>query len=257
VNLETSLRARRDGGHKLFLPYVTGGLGDWTEVILAFADAGADAIEVGVPFSDPVMDGPTIQAASLAALEQGATPASILAGLRGLDVHVPLVIMTYFNVAFRAGSERFASELAEAGVDGIILPDVPLEELPEWEPAALAHGIETVLLASSLTSDDRLAVLCRRSQGFVYGVNLLGVTGERAELSASATVLGKRLKATTDIPVVMGFGISTPAQAAEAAAASDGVVVASALMRRYLDGATPEQLGTYCREIRRSLDGEG
>jgi tryptophan synthase alpha chain len=256
VRLEARLRVARDSGRKLLVPYVTGGLGGerWTDVVAAFADGGADAIEVGIPFSDPVMDGPTIQAASLTALRQGATPASILDDLRRIEVGVPLVVMTYCNIAFRAGARRFAAELADAGVDGIILPDVPMEEMATWEPAALANDVETVLLASPLTPDARLATLCTRSKGFVYGVNLLGVTGERAEVAASSTVLAKRLKATTDLPVVMGFGISTPEQAAEAAAPADGVVVASALMRRYLNGAGAEELRQVCAAFRAGLD---
>jgi tryptophan synthase alpha chain len=254
--LETHLRARRAAGRKLLVPYVTGGLGaDWTEVVGAYAAAGADAIEVGIPFSDPVMDGPTIQEASERALAQGATPSGILSGLRGIDAGVPIVVMTYVNLVFRAGWERFASEAVASGVSGVILPDLPMEEQGDWEPVARATGLATVQLASPLTPDDRLALLCARSQGFVYGVNLLGVTGERAELADSSSVLAQRLKATTDLPVIMGFGIATPAHARAATVHADGVVVASALMRQRLDGAGPEDLGAAVAELRASLDG--
>jgi len=253
--LETHLRERRDAGRKLLVPYVTGGLGkDWTEVVRAFADAGADAIEVGIPFSDPVMDGPTIQEASEAALEQGTNLGAILSALRDIDAGVPLVVMTYVNLVFHAGYQRFASEAVAAGVSGVILPDLPMEEVGEWEPFALDAGLATVQLASPLTPDDRLARLCQRSQGFVYGVNLLGVTGERTELADSSTVLAKRLKATTDLPVIMGFGIATPEHARTAAAHADGVVVASALMRMRLDGASPEDLGAVVAGFRAALD---
>jgi tryptophan synthase alpha chain len=253
--LESHLRARRDAGRKLLVPYVTGGLGtDWPEVVRAFADGGADAIEIGIPFSDPVMDGPTIQEASEAALREGANLGAILDALRGIDAGVPLVVMTYVNLVFRNGYERFAAEATAAGVNGVILPDLPMEELDEWEPAATEAGMETVLLASPLTPDERLAVLCERSRGFVYGVNLLGVTGERRELADSSTVLAKRLKATTDLPVVMGFGIATPDQAVAASAHADGVVVASALMRQRLDGASPEALGESVAAFRAALD---
>ena len=162
--------------------------------------------------------------------------------------------MTYVNLVFHAGYERFAAEAVAAQVAGVILPDLPLEEVGEWQPHGDAVGLATVLLASPLTPDDRLAVLCERSQGFVYGVNLLGVTGERAELADSSTVLAKRLKAATDLPVVMGFGIATPDQAVAAAAHADGVVVASALMRERLDGASPEQLGDRVATFRAALD---
>ncbi len=253
--LETYLRERRDAGRKLLVPYVTGGLGtDWTEVVRAYAAAGADAIEVGIPFSDPVMDGPTIQEASEAALDQGADLGAILTALRDVDAGVPLVVMTYVNLVFHAGYERFAAEAVASGVSGIILPDLPMEELGEWEPHAQAAGLATVQLASPLTPDGRLGELCERSEGFVYGVNLLGVTGERAEVADSSVVLAKRLKATTDLPVVMGFGIATPEQAVTAAAHSDGVVVASALMRSRLDGASPEDLGAAVAAFRSALD---
>ncbi|MDQ2651388.1 MAG: tryptophan synthase subunit alpha [Actinomycetota bacterium] len=255
IALEAHLRAARDGGRKLLVPYVTGGLGDdWPEVVSAYAAAGADAIEIGIPFSDPVMDGPTIQEASDAALEQGATLGRILDQLREVDADVPLVVMTYVNLVFHAGWERFASEAVAAGVHGVILPDLPMEELDEWEPFATEAGLETVLLASPLTPDGRLEVLCERSRGFVYGVNLLGVTGERSALADTSVVLARRMKAATDRPVIMGFGISSPDLAREATKEADGVVVASALMRMRLDGAGPEELGGFVAELRAGLD---
>jgi tryptophan synthase alpha chain len=255
TSLETHLRGRRDEGRKLLVPYVTGGLGDdWTEVVRAYAAAGADAIEVGIPFSDPVMDGPTIQAASDRALAQGTNLSLILTELRDVDAGVPVVAMTYVNLVFHAGWTRFAIEASQAGVAGVILPDLPLEEVGEWSPAADAAGLATVQLASPLTPDGRLALLCDRSQGFVYGVNLLGVTGERQELAESSGVLAKRLKAVTDLPVIMGFGIVTPDHARAASTHADGVVVASALMRQRLDGAGPEQLGESVAALRAALD---
>jgi tryptophan synthase alpha chain len=254
-SLEAHLRERRDAGRKLLVPYVTGGLGaDWTEVVRAYAASGADAIEVGIPFSDPVMDGPTIQEASEVALDHGANLPAILTALRDVDAGVPIVVMTYVNLVFHAGYARFAAEAVASGVSGIILPDLPMEEVGEWEPFALDAGIATIQLASPLTPDERLARLCARSQGFVYGVNLLGVTGERSELADSSTVLAKRLKATTDLPVIMGFGIATPEHAVAATAQADGVVVASALMRQRLDGASPEDLGATVAGFRAALD---
>jgi tryptophan synthase alpha chain len=237
------------------IPYVTGGLGsEWIDVLRAMVAAGADAVEVGIPFSDPVMDGPTIQEASQHALRLGATPIRILDELRTVDVEVPLVVMTYYNLVFRAGHRRMAQSMADAGVRGAIVPDVPLEELGEWSSAALDAGIETVLLAAPITPDDRLALICERSRGFVYGVNVMGVTGERATLASSAGVLAKRLKAVTDKPVVMGFGVSTPEQAVDAAADADGVVVASALMRLVLDGRGPDGAGDLVARMRAALD---
>ena len=255
IPLESTLRSRRDGGRKLLVPYVTGGLGgEWLDVIRAFADAGADAIEIGLPFSDPVMDGPTIQEASQRALDLGANPVSIVNALGDVDVDVPLVVMTYYNVVFRSGHRRFAAALHDNGVAGAIVPDLSLEELPDWSRAADEGGVETVLLASPVTPDDRLARLVERSRGFVYGVGIMGVTGERERVAESARIIAKRLKAVTDLPVIIGFGVSTPAHALELAQDADGVVVASALMRRMLDGAGPTELGAQVAELRRALD---
>lgn len=253
--LEATLRAKRDAGRKLLVPYVTGGLGPrWLDVIRAFADAGADAIEIGIPFSDPVMDGPTIQEASHSALDGGATPTAIIGTLGAVDAGVPLVAMTYYNIVFRAGHERFAQNLAANGVGGAIVPDLPLEELVPWEGAAAAAGVETVLLASPVTPDDRLIELCARTRGFIYGVGLMGVTGERDRVAVSAGVIAKRLKAVTDKPVLIGFGVSTPDQAAALAEDADGVVVASALMRRLMDGASVDELAAQVGALRAGLD---
>lgn len=255
VAVESHLRALQESGRKILVTYVTGGLGpDWVQALQAMVAAGADLVEIGIPFSDPVMDGATIQEASSRALEQGANPASILDALGRVDIPVPLVAMTYYNVVFRAGHARFARMLTDAGVRGAIIPDIPMEESGEWESDARQAGVETVMLAAPVTPDDRLAVLCERSRGFVYGVNLMGVTGERAAVSATTGVLARRMKAVTDKPVVMGFGISGPEQAVAAAAESDGVVVASALMRLLLDGGGPEAVGDAVADIRRALD---
>jgi tryptophan synthase alpha chain len=253
--LEAHLRDRRESGRKLLVPYVTGGLGDdWPEVVRAVADAGADAIEIGIPFSDPVMDGPVIQEASERALVAGATPVSVLEGLRGVDAGVPLAVMTYYNVAFRMGHERFAASLAEAGVAAAILPDLPLEESGSWASAADAAGVETVMLAAPTAPDARLPRIVARARGFVYAVGLLGVTGEREALAASAIAIAGRVKAVTDKPVLVGVGVSNAAQAVEVSAVSDGVVIGSALMRRVLEGVGPVGAGRFVAEIRAALD---
>ena len=253
--LEAALRAARDDGRKLLVPYVTGGLPGWERAVEAVAGAGADAIEIGIPFSDPVMDGPTIQLASERALEAGATPQGVVGGAGKLDTGgVPLVVMTYYNTVHRYGHERFASELASAGVAGAIVPDLPLEEVGGWAAAADAAGVETILLAALTGDDERLARICRRSRGWVYGVGLLGVTGERAELARSALDIAARLKAVTDKPVLVGVGVSNVEQAAEVAAVADGVIVGSALVRRLLDGGGAEAAAAFVSELRTGLD---
>lgn len=256
MNLESTLRAARGRGRKLLVPYVTGGYSkDWLDVVRAVADAGADAIEVGIPFSDPIIDGPTVQEASVLALRNGATPMGIVESLASLDGGTPIVVMTYYNLVHHAGHERFAGALSSAGIDGAILPDLPLDELDGWGDAADSAGVETVLLAAPTTPDDRLDAICKRSRGFVYGVSLLGVTGERASLSSSALEMGRRLKAVTDVPALLGVGVSTPAQAVEAASAADGVIVGSALVRRLLEGGGPVGAGAFVGSLRAALDG--
>jgi tryptophan synthase alpha chain len=257
VNLEAHLRAQRAAGRKLLVPYVTGGLGSqWLDVVRAVIDSGADAVEIGIPFSDPIMDGRTIQEASQRALDLGATPASVVEQLAELDAPVPLIVMTYYNLVAHAGHERFAESLHASGVAAAILPDLPLDELDGWADAARANDVEVVLLAAPTTTDERLRAICAASQGFVYGVSLLGVTGEREELAAQAEQMGKRVKAVTDMPVLLGVGISTPAQAAQAAASCDGVIVGSALVRRLLDGGGPEEARVFVASLRKALDGD-
>jgi tryptophan synthase alpha chain len=253
--LEAHLRDRRDSGRKLLVPYLTGGYrDDWAQLVEAFADAGADAIEVGIPFSDPVMDGPTIQEASAAALAAGVTPSSILDTLGRVDSGVPLIAMAYYNTAFRMGHRRFAQDLVRAGVTGAIVPDLPFEELDPWTESADWAGVETVLLAAPTGSDERLRRICARSRGFVYGVGVVGITGERTELAASATQIARRLKELTDKPVLIGVGVSTPDQAAEVAEVADGVVVGSAVVRKLLDGASVEQTAEFVGALRSGLD---
>ena len=254
--LESHLRARREAGCKLLVPYVTGGLGSgWLDVVRAIAAAGADAIEIGIPFSDPVMDGLTIQEASRRALDLGATPSSVINDAATLDVDVPLVVMTYTNPVGHMGYRRFAAALRDAGIAAAILPDLPLDELDGWADAADAHDVETVLLAAPTTPDDRLVAICERSRGFVYGVSLMGVTGERAALATQASEMGRRLKAVTDKPVLLGIGISNAAQAVQAARYGDGVIIGSALMSRVLQGGGPEAAQEFVGELRAALDG--
>jgi tryptophan synthase alpha chain len=251
--LETALRLKRDAGGKLLVPYVTGGLPGWQDAVRAVVAAGADAIEIGLPFSDPVMDGPVIQQASQIALEAGATPISILDETRDLDVGIPLSVMLYYNTAHHAGHERFAHQLVAAGVVAALVPDLPLEESGPWCAAADQAGIETVMFAAPTAPDERLPRVVARARGFVYSIGLLGVTGERNQLASTAASLARRLKAITDIPVLIGVGVSNAAQARQAVQVADGVVLGASVVRRLLDGG-PEAAGDYIAEVRAAID---
>ena len=252
--LETALLARRSSGGKSLVPYLTGGLGDWVATLHAAAEAGADAIELGIPFSDPVMDGPVIQQADVLALEAGATPAGLLDEVARGGLRVPLAVMTYVNLVYRFGYERFARTLTSSGVTAAILPDLPLEEADEWCEAADGAGVETVMLAAPTGSDERLERVAARARGFVYAVGLLGITGERDALADSAKVIASRLKSVTDRPVLVGVGVSTPEQAVQVCEVADGVVVGSAIVRRALETGSPEAVADLIGEFRTALD---
>ncbi len=253
--LETTLRDRRQQGHKLLVPYVTGGMDDeWLVTVEAVAGAGADAIEIGIPFSDPMIDGPVIQEASLRALGRGTTPDGILADLGRLQLGIPVVVMTYYNLIFRAGHRRIAGLMAESGVSGAIIPDLPLEELEPWARAADEAGIATVLLVAPSTPPERADAICRRSRGFVYGVGRMGVTGEQSTLADTAREVAERITAVTEIPVCIGIGVSTPEQAVTVCQVADGVVVGSALVRRLLEGDGPVGAADFVSSLRHALD---
>ncbi|HEX4249477.1 MAG TPA: tryptophan synthase subunit alpha [Pseudonocardia sp.] len=254
-SLEATTRAARDSGRKLLAAYVTGGITpDWTDHLRASRDAGADLLEIGLPFSDPMLDGPTIQRASDRALSRGVTVDGILADLAVLELGVPLAAMTYANLVLHDGPDRFCGALRDAGVTGLIVPDLPVDEVGEVSRAALRHGVDLVLLAAPSTGAERRREIARRSRGFVYAVTLMGVTGERAGLDPSGAELARSLQGLTDLPVLLGFGVSGPEHAAEAARSADGVVVGSALMRRVLDGEGAAEIGAHVARIRAALD---
>jgi tryptophan synthase alpha chain len=240
--LEAALRRRRDGGGRAFVPYVTGGLpGVDAGLLQALRDTGADAIEVGIPFSDPVMDGGVIQEASAAALVGGAHPSDILETIAKAALDIPVAVMTYVNPVYRHGFDAFLAEAREAGVAATIVPDLPVDEAGEWIERSAAHGLETVFLAAPGTSPERLAAIAAASRGFVYCVATYGVTGARVELAATARQLVDALRPLTDTPLLVGVGIATPDQAEAACAFADGVIVGSSLVSRLverdLDGA--------------------
>lgn len=253
--LQSALESRISGGGKCLVPYITGGYPGWQDAVRACAANGADAIEIGLPFSDPVMDGPVIQEASQVALDAGATPVSILHEVRSLDVAIPLAVMCYYNTVFHAGHERFASDLVAAGVSAAIIPDLPLEESGDWTAAADAAHVETVMLAAPTAPDERLPRVVSRARGFVYSVGLLGVTGERSTLAGTATSLAARVKKVTSMPVLVGVGVSNAEQAVEASRVADGVIMGASVMRRMMEGGA-DAVGAYIAEVRTALDSQ-
>ena len=254
-SIEEALLSNRKNGKKSLVVYLTGGLDDHFEsTVEEVSAAGADVIEIGIPFSDPVMDGPTIQSANDMALAAGATPISILDRVKRIESPTPMAVMTYYNLVYRMGHERFASDIASAGISGCILPDLPLEELDQWSAVASKSNIATILLAAPTTPDERLGEICDRTAGFVYAVGLLGVTGVRSELADSAIEIASRLKKVTSKPVLVGVGIGSPEQAVEASKVSDGVIVGSAVVSEMLSGASPEEVGTLVSSFRTALD---
>lgn len=198
----------------------------------AYADAGADLVELGLPFSDPLADGPVIHAAGTTALRNGTTLDDALALCSALAPRLPVVVMGYINLVLARGPEGFVDALVEAGASGLIVPDLPLEESTELLAAADARGLALVPLVAPTTPPERLSAIAEAARGFIYAVSVVGITGERTTLSEHVGPLLQRVKGATELPVALGFGISTPDQAREAAAAgADGVIVASRLMR--------------------------
>jgi tryptophan synthase alpha chain len=252
-SIEATFMAAKASGHKLLVPYITGGHPGWVDAVRAAAAAGADAVEIGIPFSDPVMDGPVIQQASQTALAAGATPPAILDEAAGLDVEIPLAAMTYYNIVHHDGHRRFAGRLASSGVSGCIVADLPLEESEPWTRAADDARVETIMLAAPTASDERLRRIVERARGFVYSVGLLGVTGERVQLAATATALAGRLRRITDKPVLVGVGVSNAEQARQACTVADGVVQGASVVRRLMEEG-PDAVGEYVAEVRAAID---
>jgi tryptophan synthase alpha chain len=228
-------------GRAALMPYLMGGFPDLDgsrRIGEAYADGGADLVELGIPFSDPLADGPVIHAAGTRALEAGATVDRVLEVCEALSARFPVVVMCYANLIVVRTPERFAEALADAGASGLIVPDLPFEEAPQVLEACDARGVALVPLVAPTTPDDRLAQIGERAQGFLYTVSVTGTTGERT--AADFAPVLDRAKAHTDVPVAIGFGIGTPEQAAAAAeAGADGVIVGSRLVRAAAEADDP------------------
>ncbi len=253
--LGATLLAHRDAGRKCLVAYVMGGsTPDWLDTAEALVASGVDALEVGLPFSDPVIDGPVIQAAAVRALARDTTVSTVAAELVRRSLGVPLIAMTYTNVALAHGYDRTAGRLADAGVTGAILADLPLEELGEWWGAAHRQGIETVLLAAPSTPPERLDELCARTEGFLYAMGRMGTTGETDQLDPRGVELARAARDRTPLPILLGVGVSSPVHAAEACRIADGVIVGTAIVRRMLDGGSADELAAFVATLREAID---
>jgi tryptophan synthase alpha chain len=254
TSLDARLRALRDAGRKALVPYVVAGMTpEWARHVEAAILGGADAVEVGVPFSDPMMDGVVIQEGALRALERGTTIDSICDELATLEGEVPLIAMTYYNLFLHYGLRRCAGRLHEAGFGGTIVPDLSPEESDEWRVACDEFDLASVFLVAPSTPPARLRLVANVSHGFVYAAARMAVTGAASDEGEGARVVAG-LREVTDLPVYVGIGVTTPAQAAAAATYGDGVIVGSALVRQILDGATPGDVESFVRTFRDALD---
>lgn len=244
---------------KAFIPFITCGdpdLETTKAVVRAAVSSGADLIELGIPFSDPTAEGPVIQGANLRALSGGVTTDKIFDMVRELrkDVTVPMVFMTYANVVFSYDAEKFIKTCSEIGIDGLILPDIPYEEKEEFDPICEKYGVDLISLIAP-TSHDRIAMIAREASGFIYIVSSLGVTGTRSEITTDISAMVELIRQNSSLPCAVGFGISTPLQAAKMASLSDGAIVGSAIIKLIAqygkDAAAP--VAAYVKEMKDAL----
>ena len=244
---------------KAFIAFITCGdpdLETTAAAVHAAVENGADLIELGIPFSDPTAEGPVIQGANLRALNGGITTDKIFAFVKELrkDVTVPIVFMTYANVVFSYDADRFISTCKEIGIDGLILPDVPFEEKGEFLPFCHKYGVDLVSLIA-LTSENRIAMIAKEAEGFLYIVSSLGVTGTRSEIKTDLSSIVKVVRENTDIPCAIGFGISTPEQAKKMADLSDGAIVGSSIIKLLEKHGkeAPKHIGEYVKSMKEGL----
>jgi tryptophan synthase alpha chain len=261
--VEDAFAAAREQGRAALVVYLTAGYPDPATSKACFeaaVDAGADLLEVGLPFSDPMMDGPVIQQANQHVLDAGLGVAGQLDLVASLEVDVPVLAMTYVTIADTRGYARFADELADAGCCGAILPDLPAPEAADWLTAARRHDLATVFLAASVSTEQRLAQIAAASTGFVYATGLLGVTGVKDVAQDDARTLVARLREHTDTPIAVGIGVKDRASAAAVAAYADGVIVGSSVVRAVGDGdpaGAADRVHALVSELRAGVEDGG
>ena len=244
---------------KAFIAFLTAGDPDFETSIKNFRaviEAGADLIEVGIPFSDPIAEGPVIQEADIRALESGMTTDKVFELVKILrsDYDLPIVFMTYANPVYHYGADKFFEKAAEAGADGIIIPDCPYEERAEFDDTAAKYGIDFISMIAP-TSEDRIKTIAEKAKGFIYVVSSLGVTGVRSEIKTDLDSIVKLIKEATDTPAAIGFGISTPEQASAMSKKADGVIVGSAMVKivAQYGKEAPEKLSEYVKSMKKAI----
>lgn len=261
--IKNTFNRLRKNGEKALIPYIMAGdpdLSTTRTLIFEMEKAGCDIIELGAPFSDPLADGPTIQRAAIRSLKNHTNIADVLGFVADLrkETKIPLILMTYYNLIFKYGEERFAADAASAGLDGVILPDLPPEEAGTLIASAKKSGLDTIFLLAPTSTEERIRLVARMSQGFIYYVSITGVTGSALSKDASIKQAIERIKTMTDKPVAVGFGISSPAQAREIAlTGADGVIVGSALVKVIEEAAGSDELvskaATFVRQLKQGV----
>jgi tryptophan synthase alpha chain len=249
------LQGLRAQGRKLLVPYLMAGIPEPAAFSAALAAVArhADACEIGIPYSDPLMDGPVIAAAGERAIALGVRPLGALDLAATVEIDVPLLAMTYYNPIHRAGEKEFCRRVAKAGLTGLIVPDLPIEESADLRRAAAEEGLAWIPLVAPTSSRERVEAIAATATGFVYAVSTLGVTGTREQLSERAAKVVELCRGSTSLPVVVGIGVSTPEQARAAASAADGVVIGSAVVRRVLEQGA-EAAAAFLADVRAALD---
>jgi len=252
--LESHLRKLRSEGRKALVPYFMAGLTpDWTQYVQAAAHAGADAIEIGIPFSDAMIDGVVIQEAALRSLDAGTTLDSICSELANLDIGVPLIAMTYYNIFHHYGVEKACGVMRQVGIVGAIVPDLSIEESGEWKQACDSNDIANIFLVAPSTTPERFTRITSETEGFCYASARMAVTGQSADEGDAQQVVEK-IRAVSDVPALVGIGITTPEQARQTSLVSDGVIVGSVLVKSILDGASVVDIEEHIRSFRNAID---
>jgi tryptophan synthase alpha chain len=254
--IEKTFKGLRAQNKKAFIPYVMAGdpsIEKTRETVLMLERSGADIVELGVPFSDPLADGPTIQRAAERALQAGVTLREVIGLVRDIrqDSRIPIVLMTYYNPVFKYGTERFVRDAADAGVDGVIIPDLPPEEAGELvRPARKAH-LATIFLVAPTSTEERIRKIAAASTGFIYYVSMTGITGSKLSVDSSLYAALGAIRRMTEKPVAVGFGVSTPDEARAVSESADGVIIGSAIVKKLHE--SPDSIGGYISELRKAI----